>query len=203
MAGKSKVYEIYQAEFVTSAVARRGFPKRVLPQVAFAGRSNSGKSSLMNALVRRKGLAKTSGSPGHTRLLNFFLINDRCFFVDLPGYGFAKASNKEQEKWRSMIEEYLVDNRDLRLVVMLLDARRVPSDQDDQLVEFLSYHGVPFLLVLTKSDKLKRAGLLKARRAIADHYNLDPEELVATSSVSGMGRDDLLKVIYDACQTVV
>lgn len=194
----AKPWDIVRAEFLTSAVRRKGYPQPPRPQIAFAGRSNVGKSSLLNCLVRRRNLARTSASPGHTQQINFFLVNDRWHYVDLPGYGYAKAPQREQEKWRRMIEEYLLDNTDLKLVVLLLDSRRKPSELDDQLVDFLSHHNVPVMLVLTKSDKLKSGALKKARQAIARHYNLPETDLpAATSAQRQSGRDDVLRVVYE------
>jgi len=199
MVSKETPWEIHSAEFVLSAVRRRHYPQPSLPQVAFSGRSNCGKSSLLNCLVRRRNLAKTSGKPGRTRLVNFFLVGNRCYFVDLPGYGYAKAPPAEKEKWRRSTEEFLKDNPYLRLMVLLLDARRTPSELDDVLVEFLKHLRIPFLVALTKSDKLGRAGLEKSRKAIAAHYALPKGELpIATSAEKGTGREELLKRIHEA-----
>jgi GTP-binding protein len=203
MVSKETPWEIHSAEFVLSAVRRRHYPQPSLPQVAFSGRSNCGKSSLLNCLVRRKNLAKTSGKPGHTRLVNFFQVEtgsgEHLHFVDLPGYGYAKAPPAEKEKWRRSTEEFLKDNPHLRLMVLLLDARRTPSELDDVLVEFLKHLRIPFLLVLTKSDKLGRAELEKSRKAIAAHYALPKGQLpIATSAEKGTGREELLKRIRQA-----
>ena len=196
-----KSWEIHQAEFLTSAVRRSGCPKPALAQAAFAGRSNVGKSSLLNYLVRRKRLAKTSRSPGLTQMINFFLVNGQWHYVDLPGYGYAKAPPAAQNKWRRMVEEYLLDNPHLRVLVLLLDARRTPSPLDDQLVEFLEHHDVPTQIVLTKSDKLGQSALAKSRAAIAAHYGL-PEDMlpIATSATKGKGRDTVLRMVYDHLQ---
>ena len=194
----AKPWEIREAEFVVSAARRSDYPRPPLPQVAFAGRSNVGKSALLNCLVRRRRLAKTSRTPGLTQLINFFLINGRWHFVDLPGYGYAKAPPVAQEKWRRMVEAYLTENPNLRLLVLLLDVRRVPSPLDDQLVEFLELRGIPAQAVLTKCDKLKRNALAKARREIGGRYGLSGESLpIATSAVTGAGREDLLRRIAE------
>ncbi|MFP4581214.1 MAG: ribosome biogenesis GTP-binding protein YihA/YsxC [Candidatus Sumerlaeia bacterium] len=196
---KAKTWEVREALFEKSGTNANNFPKDELPQIAFAGRSNVGKSSLLNMLVRKKGLAKTSGTPGRTRLVNFFKINGSHYFVDLPGYGFAKAPAQEQEKWAKMIDAYLTKNDNLLLMVMLLDARRNPSPLDDQLVEFLGHYDIPTILVLTKCDKLKYNALQKARKSIAQHYGLPPDALpLTTSATSTKGRDELLKTIYGA-----
>lgn len=191
-------WEILNAEFVTSAAKRHGYPTDPFPQVAFAGRSNVGKSSLLNALVRRKRLARTSRSPGLTQLINFFLVNERWFYVDLPGYGYAKAPPSAKVKWQRMIEQYLDSNPNLRLLVLLLDARRTPSPLDDQLVDFLEHRRIPAQIVLTKCDKLKRNALQKARKAIAAHYGL-PDDVVpiATSASADKGRKETLEMLYE------
>lgn len=195
---KNKPWEIQSAEFVKSGASREHFVKDGMPQIAFAGRSNVGKSSLLNMLTRRRGLAKASNTPGRTRLINYFLVNERYYYVDLPGYGYAKAPKGEIEKWRLMIDAYLQDNPSLRLIVLLLDARREPSELDDQLVDFLEHHNIPAILALTKTDKLKYNALLKSSRAIAEHYGL-PEGAVPiiSSAETGKGRDDLLQVIHE------
>ncbi|MBN1868878.1 YihA family ribosome biogenesis GTP-binding protein [Candidatus Sumerlaeota bacterium] len=196
-----KPWEVHEAEFLTSAVRRQGYPRAALPQAAFAGRSNVGKSSLINCLARRQRLAKTSSTPGHTQMINFFLINGQWHWVDLPGYGYAKAPPSEQEKWRRMIEEYLTRNPNLRLLVMLLDARRAPSELDDHLVEFAQQQEIATLPVLTKCDKLKRGALTQTQREIARHYHLGPDLVpIATSASKKTGREELLRVIHDALE---
>jgi GTP-binding protein len=193
-----KPWEIYEASFLLSATQRKHYPTPPLPQVAFAGRSNVGKSSLLNCLVRQRRLAKTSQTPGLTQLINFFLINSQWHFVDLPGYGYAKAPPSAQFVWKKMIEEYLQANPDLRLLVLLLDARREPSELDDQLVEYLQYQNIPMQFVLTKTDKLTHSALLKAQHGIAEHYDFDLDEVpLATSAETGRGREELLKIIWE------
>ncbi len=191
-------WEIISAEFLKSATRKAHYPDVPLPEVAFAGRSNVGKSSLLNSLVRRKKLARTSQMPGLTQQINYFLINDRWHYVDLPGYGFAKAPPKEKEKWRRMIEEYLYKSEHLRLLILLLDCRRKPSDLDDQLVDFSAHAQIPILPVLTKADKLSNNKLRNAQMAIAKHYGMNKDELpIATSADKQRGRKALLETIYD------
>lgn len=201
MAGNRKPWEVYEAEFEKSGVRRADYPAPPLPALAFAGRSNCGKSSLLNCLVRRKHLAKTSSTPGHTQLINFFRINERWRYVDLPGYGFAKAPRAEQEKWRRMIEEYLSSAAELRLLVLLLDCRRGPTELDDRLVEYAESIQLPLGLVLTKSDKLKKNALIKVQRQVAEHYGLDPQTPPpALSAKTGRGRETLLQLFYDVLE---
>ncbi|MFQ5508595.1 MAG: ribosome biogenesis GTP-binding protein YihA/YsxC [Leptospirillia bacterium] len=166
--------KITQAEFTTSAAGPSGYPPAVLPEVAFVGRSNVGKSTLINALLNRKGLAKTSSTPGKTQLINFFRINNRFCLVDLPGYGFAKAPKAEQAKWRDRIEGYLKNRETLRLVVVLVDVRHPPTEKDRQMVAWLTHFKRPCLLVATKADKLSRSQVHKQMFGITRETGLKP-----------------------------
>jgi GTP-binding protein len=157
---------VLDARFVGSAAGPEGYPAGDLPEVAFVGRSNVGKSTLINALVARKGLAKTSGTPGKTRLINFFRVNDRMHLVDLPGYGFAHVAKNEQRAWRHRIETYLRARDALKLVVVLVDIRHPLAESDRQMVEWLAHFGRPCLVVATKRDKLSRSRANDAARAL-------------------------------------
>ncbi|MDD5712895.1 MAG: ribosome biogenesis GTP-binding protein YihA/YsxC [Smithellaceae bacterium] len=158
--------KIRSAEFVKSATAPSHYPRENLPEVAFVGRSNVGKSSLINALVQRKNLARTSNTPGRTQLINFFRVNDNVVFVDLPGYGFAKVPEQVRRNWGPMIEDYLKQSAALRLVILILDIRRDPSDEDLLLIEWLIAYGRPFIFVLTKADKLSRNEQIMRKKKI-------------------------------------
>ena len=181
--------KIKSAEFVKSAVHPDDYPAPDLPEIAFAGRSNVGKSSLINALTERKSLVKTSGKPGHTRTLNFFVVNDMISFVDLPGYGYAKVSKKERAEWGMMIEAYLAQRASLRAVVCIVDIRRGFEEDDMMLVEAAPGFGFQPILVLTKADN--------ARRKIAKEMGCKPDELVLFSSTKGWGRDELWQRILN------
>src|SRR5262249_29171002 len=147
--------KVSSVEFVGAAARPGTYPKLSYPEVAFAGRSNVGKSSLINRLLDRKA-ARTSATPGRTQQLNFFVINKKLTFVDLPGYGYAQVSKQERGQWQKLIEDYLINSRNLRGVILIVDIRRGPEAEEEMLTDFLSYHQRPFLIVATKCDKLKR-----------------------------------------------
>ena len=158
--------KITSAEFVKSAVWPNQFPPATMPEIAFVGRSNVGKSSLINALVGRKSLAKTSNTPGRTQLINFFTVNSSLFFVDLPGYGFAKVPRSVKKDWGDMIETYLRERRNLALVVFILDVRRDPSADDLSLRDWLDHYRIPYAAILTKADKLSNQQALGRKKLI-------------------------------------
>jgi len=182
--------KILSAEFVTSAVGPKQFPIDRKPQVAFAGRSNVGKSSIINSILNRKGLVKTSATPGKTQLINFFLINGQFYCVDLPGYGYAKAPRSVTDAWAPMIEGYLKGAPQLRTVVMLLDIRREPDDRDRRLIAWLRHYDIPALFILTKADKVNRQDAVAAQREIARQLDLAMPPLL-TSAQSGQGIAEL------------
>lgn len=191
--------KVLSAEFVLSATAPEHYPRAVLPEIAFAGRSNVGKSSLINTLVKQKGLARTSNTPGRTQEINFFVVNKRIGFIDLPGYGYAKVPEKVRKNWGPMIEAYLSGRQTLRLVVLILDVRRDPSEEDLQLIHWLSFYDLPFLIVLTKIDKVSRNELGDQRRRIGAALGLSPETpLLSFSAKTGEGKDPLWREIGKA-----
>ena len=167
--------KVLSAEFVLSAREPAHYPPAVLPEIAFAGRSNVGKSSLINTLVKRKGLARTSNTPGRTQEINFFTVNNRFAFIDLPGYGYAKVPEEIRKHWGPMIETYLRERQTLRLVVLILDIRRDPSEEDRQLIGWLQFYRLRFLIVLTKIDKLSRNELGRQQRRIGEDLSLSPQ----------------------------
>ena len=164
--------------------------------MAVAGRSNCGKSSLINALVGRKKLARVSQVPGKTREINFYLINDRFFLTDLPGYGFARAPEAAREQWRNLIETFLRDNSELAGIVVLIDARRGLLAQDEQLLGWLAALKIPALFALTKIDKLNRSGRKKAEDALRRDLDLPADQVIATSAHSGEGVDTLRESLF-------
>ncbi|WP_333870145.1 ribosome biogenesis GTP-binding protein YihA/YsxC [Desulforamulus putei] len=188
--------KIVAAEFLTSAVNPGGYPPGNLPEVAFVGRSNVGKSSLINRLVNRKGLARTSSTPGRTQLINFFKINDQFVMVDLPGYGYARVPDEVRAKWGKMIEGYLKNRESLKGVFLLLDCRHTPTSQDKQMYGWLLHYRLPTVVVATKIDKLSNNQWARQQAVIKKSLPLAPEhQLIPFSAETGRGRDELLGVI--------
>ena len=174
---------------------------RGVAQVAFSGRSNVGKSSLLNRLVRRKALARVSKTPGRTREINFFGVNDRFVLADLPGYGYARISKDRKAEWWSLIERYLRESPQLRGVVQLVDARHDPSHEDLLMFDFLADLGAPTLVVATKVDKLRRAEVAARIGALAEALGVDAEQTIPFSAVTGQGRDELAAAIVALIDT--
>lgn len=189
---------IKNARFVTSLAELKPFPGQGLPEVALAGKSNVGKSSLINSLANNARLARTSSEPGKTRLVNFYLVNGEMFFVDLPGYGFARAPKGERQRWVAMIEGYLERSEHLKHVLHLVDIRHEPTQEDRMMTEYLRHYDIPFTVVATKADKLSRAQRGRTIPAICRGLVVQPWEIIAYSSVDGTGREQLLDRIGEA-----
>ncbi|MCZ6541778.1 MAG: ribosome biogenesis GTP-binding protein YihA/YsxC [Nitrospinae bacterium] len=188
--------KIISAEFMISAVSAEQYPRASLPEVAFVGRSNVGKSSLINSLLNRKKLVKISGTPGKTQMINFFDVNHELVFADLPGYGFAKVPKSVQKKWQDLVEQYLLKRDNLRTVVLILDIRRKPTDLDLHMQEWLEQYKVDTILVATKTDKLSQAEQSKQLKQIrAAFLEGADKELVAYSSKNQKGRKELWKLL--------
>jgi len=187
---------IRSLEFLGGMATADGWrPPATLPEVAFAGRSNVGKSSLLNRLVRRKAFARVSRTPGRTREINFFAVNGCFVLADLPGYGYARVSRERSAQWGPLIEGYLRRSPTLRGVVQLLDVRRDPTAEDQQMLDFLAGGGVPVLFVVTKTDKLSRRAATERIGAIATALEVDEEQVLGFSATSGEGRDELAAAI--------
>ena len=178
---------VKSAEFITSAVKPAQYPPADLPEIAFAGRSNVGKSSLINKLVNRRRLVKTSSTPGRTQLVNFFLINQAFRFVDLPGYGYAKVPAGVRRQWGAMIETYLTQRPCLKGLVLIVDIRRTPGSEEDDLMHWLDHHGIAHRVVATKADKLSRNKQIRPLRTIAAQLGIANEALALFSAKSGLG----------------
>ncbi len=180
---------IKSAEFVKSAVTPDQYPDTAYPEIAFAGRSNVGKSSLINALLNRKRLVKTSSTPGRTRLLNFFLVNQAFTFVDLPGFGYAKVPKSMQKSWKPMVEKYLATRLQLRGVVLLMDIRRTPRQGETDLLSWLERYQIPLVLILTKCDKFSKTKQIRQQTMIAKRLEMARAQLILFSAKTRQGRD--------------
>lgn len=191
----------HNAEILLSAANKSHYPQDEIPEIALAGRSNVGKSSFINTLLNRKNLARTSGKPGKTQLLNFFNIDDKLRFVDVPGYGYAKVSKTERAKWGKMIEEYLTSRENLRAVVSLVDFRHEPSADDVQMYEFLKYYEIPVIVVATKADKIPRGKWNKHESVIKKKLDFDKnDDFIVFSSVNKDGLDAAWDAILEKIQ---
>ncbi len=188
--------KIKQAELKTAAYSSSSFPGWEIPEISFLGRSNVGKSSLINRLIGRKNLARTSSTPGKTRGLYFYLLNEKICFVDLPGYGYAKVSRAERQRWAPIIEEYLETRGNLYGCVHLIDCRHDPTGDDRLMADWLRAHSIPRVTVATKADKLSRGALARQIQVIRSGLGLfDEEALIPFSARIGSGREELWKAI--------
>ena len=192
---------IKSAEFITSAVKPPQYPPADMPEIAFAGRSNVGKSSLINKLVNRRRLVKTSGTPGRTQLINFFDINRAFRFVDLPGYGYAKVPVGVRRQWGPMIETYLTRRRSLRGLILIVDIRRTPGVGEENLLRWLDHHGIACRIVATKADKLSRNRQVRPLRQIAARLALADGALTLFSAKSGLGLAPVWQLIEEMLES--
>ena len=183
---------IKQVELETVCGITSKIPKNLLPEIAFAGKSNVGKSSLINALMNRKSLARTSSQPGKTQTINFYNINDSMYLVDLPGYGYAKVPQQEKEKWGKMIEKYLHRSKQLRAVFLLIDIRHAPSANDKQMYDWISYQGYAPIIIATKLDKIKRSQVSKQVKLIREGLHVKPgTQILPFSALTKQGREEI------------
>lgn len=184
--------KVTKAEFVISAVGPAQYPDDALPEIALAGRSNVGKSSLINRMINRKNLARTSSTPGKTQHLNYYRINDEVYFVDFPGYGYAKVSKTQREVWGKMIEKYLLERDTLKLVLQVIDMRHPPSKDDELMYDWLKHYDLPVCVVCTKADKIPKSRWQKHIKIIKDALVMRAgDALIMFSSEEGIGRDEL------------
>jgi GTP-binding protein len=188
--------KIVSTEFIKSATNPSQYPEEGLPDIAFVGRSNVGKSSLINTMINRKNLARISNTPGRTQLINFFKVNNEFFLVDLPGYGFAKVPETIKRKWGPMVETYLKEREGLRLVIVILDVRRDPSKEDVALISWLRYYSIPHLFVLTKADKISYSKA-KSRQSFIQKFLDLTQGIVLFSARTGKGKEAIWKEIVE------
>lgn len=190
--------EIKQAEFIISAAQKIQFPSNNMAEIAFVGRSNVGKSSLINSLTNRRKLVKVSSTPGKTRLVNFFMINNEFYFVDLPGYGYAKVSKSQLKDWAVTVENYLVGRRQLVKVVLLVDSRHKPTNDDITMYEWIKHYNYKCMVVATKSDKITKNEKRKNEKIIRDTLNMDDDEKIYFfSSLTKEGKQEVLDNLFD------
>lgn len=197
--GEEVRFPIQKADIIISAVREEQYPDSILPEVAIAGRSNVGKSSLINTLLNRKKLARTSSKPGRTRTINFFNIEDELLFVDVPGYGYAKVSKSELEKWSTMMEHYFSTRETLAKAILIVDLRHKPTQQDVQMYEYLKYLNIPVLIVATKADKVKRGVRNRHLNQVFSTLNVvEGDAVIPFSAETGEGKDDVWsKILMD------
>lgn len=189
--------KINKVEFVTSAVRRSQYPDNHLTEFLLVGRSNVGKSSFINTIINRKNLARTSSIPGKTQTLNFYLINDKFYFVDVPGYGFARVSQKLKNKFGLMIEDYLKERQTLKMVFMLIDFRHQPTEDDILMYNYLKYYNIPVTIIATKSDKVSKNNYERNKKAIKDTLKLEDEKIILFSATTKLGTEEVYNKIEE------
>ncbi|WP_136608283.1 ribosome biogenesis GTP-binding protein YihA/YsxC [Paenibacillus dokdonensis] len=184
--------KVTQAEFVISAVGPDQYPEDALPEIALAGRSNVGKSSLINRMINRKNLARTSSTPGKTQHLNYYRINEELYFVDFPGYGYAKVSKTQRQVWGKMIERYLLERETLKMVLLIVDLRHPPSKDDELMYDWLKHYEIPICVVATKADKIPKSRWQKHVKQMKEGLLMrKTDSFVMYSSETGVGKDEL------------
>ena len=188
--------KVTQAEIVMSAVKPEQYPTDGFPEFALAGRSNVGKSSFINKMINRKGLARTSSKPGKTQTLNFYKLNETIFFVDVPGYGYAKVSKTEREAWGKMIEKYITTRETLRAMLLIIDLRHKPSADDVMMYDFLKHYEIPTIVIATKADKIPKGKWQKHLKVVRETLDLAKgDEIILFSSETGLGKDQAWNAI--------
>ncbi|WP_027409494.1 ribosome biogenesis GTP-binding protein YihA/YsxC [Anoxybacteroides tepidamans] len=193
--------KVTAAEITISAVKPEQYPASALPEFALAGRSNVGKSSFINKMINRKNLARTSSKPGKTQTLNFYLINESFYFVDVPGYGFAKVSKQERQAWGKMMETYFTTREQLRAVLLIVDLRHPPTKDDVMMYEFLKHYELPTVVVATKADKIPKGKWPKHQKIVRDTLNMAPEDpLILFSAETGQGKDEAWGILQKFMQ---
>lgn len=193
--------DVNNVELIISAVRPEQYPETDLPEYALAGRSNVGKSSFINTMIRRKSMARISQKPGKTQTLNFYKIEEALFFVDVPGYGFAKVSKTEREKWGVMIETYITSREQLRGVIQIVDLRHKPTEDDRMMYGFLKYYEIPVIVVATKADKIPRSKWQKNAKIVRETLDFDPDDkFVLFSSETKMGKDEAWQFIKEGME---
>ena len=189
---------LHNVNFLISAANTKDFPQRKFPEIAFAGKSNVGKSSVINRILMRKNLARVGDKPGKTIHVNYFTVDGCCYFVDLPGYGYAKVSKAEKERWARLVESYLSSERNIRLIVQIIDIRHKPTKDDYDMLSFLYNSNAPFVIALTKKDKLKKTAYEKRIDEVIDELqDYEGIQLIPFSAVDGTGVDEMKEVIEE------
>jgi GTP-binding protein len=188
--------KVTSSDIVISAVKREQYPDTTIPEFALAGRSNVGKSSFINKMLNRRGLARISSKPGKTQTLNFYLINEILHFVDVPGYGYAKVSKSEREAWGRMIETYFTTREQLKAVVLIVDLRHPPTADDRMMYDFLKHYEIPCVIVATKADKIPKGKWQKHLKVTKETLNIHPHDhIILFSSETGLGKDEAWKIL--------
>ncbi|MFP4979278.1 ribosome biogenesis GTP-binding protein YihA/YsxC [Paenibacillus sp. CN-4] len=194
--------KVTSAEFVISAVGPDQYPQDALPEIALAGRSNVGKSSLINRMINRRNLARTSSTPGKTQHMNYYRINNQLYYVDFPGYGYAKVSKVQRAAWGKMVEKYLAERETLKLILLVVDLRHPPTADDKMMFEWLTHYGLPMCVVATKADKIPKTRWPKHIKIMREALGVRPEDtFIPFSSEIGLGRDELWDVILSYAGT--